>query len=124
MAAKLQFLPQLSRFLGIKNAPDRSQEQIQYIERGLVLLFSTWIERRTWATLTTLTIITMLTTLRTVTTLRTFRARATLRTLLITLWLRQQYLVRQFELACLWVNLQQLHLDVVTFLNASFLNGL
>ena len=108
----------------IKNAPDSKARSIGIEVCNLLFLFFMLVERRTWTTfaiaMTFATILT-LTTLRAFTTLWT---RTTFWTLLITLWLRQQYLVRELELASFRINVQQLHLNLVTFLDASFFYSL
>ena len=83
---------------------------------------------RMWAMLTTIATITTISTIRTtVTTLTTLRALTTLTacgTLYIVGRLLNQNTMRQLVLACLRINFQQLHLNLVTFLDTSILNGL
>ena len=80
----------------------------------LILCSSLVVEVRTWTTLAALRTWTTLTALRTWTTL----------TLYITLWLLHQYTMRELVLTSLRINLHQLHLDLVAFLDASLFNCL
>ena len=82
----------------------------------ITMLVTTWLT--SW-TLTT-TFMTILTTTATLTALRTW----TTLTLYITLWLLHQHTMRKFVLASLRINLHQLHLDLVAFLDASLFNCL
>ena len=82
----------------------------------ITMLVTTWLT--SW-TLTT-TLMTVITTTATLTTLWTW----TTLTLYITLWLLHQHTVRELVLASLRINLHQLHLDLVAFLDTSFLNCL
>ena len=74
----------------------------------------------TLATFTALTAVATLTTLRTVTALTTFTGG----TLHITLGLLDQHTVRELVLTRLRIDLKQLHLNLVTLLDASLLDGL
>ncbi len=82
----------------------------------ITMLVTTWLT--SW-TLTT-TFMTIITTTATLTTLRAW----TTLTLYITLWLLHQYTMRKFVLASLRINLHQLHLDLVAFLDTSLFNCL
>ena len=80
--------------------------------------------------LTTVTTVTAITTLTTVTAFSTLRALTALSalatggTLHVTLGLLNQHTVRELVLTSLRVDLQQFHLDLVTLLDTSLLNGL
>ena len=94
-------------------------QRIVEILRSLLLitmLVTTWLT--SW-TLTT-TLMTIITTTATLTTLWTW----TTLTLLIALWLLHQHTVRKLVLTSLRINLHQLHLDLVAFLDASLFNCL
>ena len=69
----------------------------------------------TWTTLTTLWTWT--------TTLTTFWTWTTL-TLYISLWLLKEYTARELVLTSLWINLEELHLKLITLLDTSLLYGL
>ena len=80
----------------------------------------------TGTTLASVTAITAVATLTSVTTFTTLRALTTLgtcRTLLITLGLLDEYTVRELELTSLRIDFEQLDGDLVTFLDASLLDG-
>jgi hypothetical protein len=73
---------------------------------------------------TVATVGSVLTGLTAVATLWTLRALTTGRTLHVALGLWNEHTVRQLVLACLGVNLKQLHGELVALLDASLLNGL
>ena len=75
---------------------------------------------------TTVTTLSALTTLRTFTALRALTALTTFTgwTLHVTLGLIDQHTVRELVLTRLRVDLQELHLDLVTFLDTSLLDSL
>ena len=94
-------------------------QRIVEILRSLLLvtmLVTTWLT--SW-TLTT-TLMTIITTTTTLTALWTW----TTLTLYVTLRLLHQHTMRELVLASLRINLHQLHLDLVTFLDASLFNCL
>ncbi len=78
----------------------------------------------TVAIATITTIGTAVTTITTIATLTTLRALTTGRTLYIVSGLLDQYTVRELVLTSLRIDLQQLHLDLVTLLDASLLDSL
>ena len=67
-------------------------------------------------------IIVAIATLVVVAALTTLRTRTTL-TLHISLGFRDEHTVREFVLACLGVNLEQFHIDLITLFEASLFNG-
>ena len=81
---------------------------------------------RTLTTVTIATVATIRTTLTAISTLRALTTLATVtgRTFHVTLGFLDQHTVAEFVFTRLRVNLQQLHLDLVTLLDAGFLNGL
>jgi hypothetical protein len=80
------------------------------------------IALRTLTTLITLTMFVTVTTLWTRTTLRAlWTLTATLLWLYIVSGLFNKYAVRKLEFTSLWINLQQFHGNLVTFLDTSFL---
>ena len=84
----------------------------------VMMLITTWLTSRTLTATLTMALITTAAT--TLTALRTW----TTLTLNITLWLLHQHTVRELVLASLRINLHQLHLDLVAFLDASLFNCL
>ena len=86
------------------------------------------ITLRTRTALTTVTTLATITAVTMLTTLSTFGALRTLTTALLRLYivsrLLDEYTVRELELTSLGVNLQELHLNLVTLLDASFLDSL
>ncbi len=86
------------------------------------------ITLRTRTALTTVTTLATITAVTMLTTLTAFGALRTLTTALLRLYivsrLLDEYTVRELELTSLGVNLQELHLNLVTLLDTSFLDSL
>jgi hypothetical protein len=92
-----------------------------------LLLLGTGAMLTTLWTRTTLAAVTALTSFTTVTTLATLwtlTALTTGRSLYVVSRFLNQYTMRELVLTCLRINLKELHLNVVTLLDTSLLNGL
>ena len=79
---------------------------------------------RTLTTVAIATITTIGTAVTTIATLSTLRTLTTGRTLYIISGLLNQYTMRELILTCLRINLKELHLDLVTFLDTCLLDSL
>ena len=92
-------------------------------EVAVLLLLVVAVLIATGATLTVLLAVVTILTARTALTVSVLAA-WTARTLLITLGLVEKHAVRELVLTCLRIDLKELHLDVVTFFDASLLDSL
>ena len=108
--------------------------EVEIVENIREILYWLWLLRsllRLVVLMTRMTLLTlwaraaflMLTTLWTRAALTTLWARTTL-TFLISLWLLDEHSVRELVLACLLVDVDKLHLNLVTLLDACLFNSL
>jgi hypothetical protein len=107
-------------------------ERITQVLRLVILLWSLLLTLWAWTVVSVLitmlltTIATIWTTVTTISTLWTLTALTALtgRTLYIVCRLLNQYAMRELILTCLWIDLKQLNLDMVTLLDTSLLDSL